>query len=164
MRFRSRDKEMFCSKCGNSVSSKLSFCNNCGNRLSGEPEDKDGTPGKMLDNILTTLFLIVMFGLGILVGLVAVLLGNEVRTEVVTTIVIAYLSVIFGICFTLVRQVPKLIDAKLRGSTYPVAEESLVAPQLKAPNTAQLDEYREPANSVTDHTTRTLEEVPFKRG
>ncbi|MEO7658333.1 MAG: hypothetical protein ABIV48_01855, partial [Pyrinomonadaceae bacterium] len=41
-------------------------------------EDKDGTPGKMLDNILTTLFLVVMFGFGILVGLVAVLLGNDV--------------------------------------------------------------------------------------
>ena len=30
-------------------------------------------------------------------------------------------------------------------------------------NTAQLDEYREPAMSVTERTTRTLENTPLKR-
>lgn len=155
---------MFCSKCGKSLEAGLKFCNACGNRLVGEPEDKDGTPGKMLDNVLTTLFLIVMFGFGILVGLVAVLLGNGVKVEPVVVIVIAYLAAVFGICFTLLRQVPKLIDARLKasglsqepGSTAPVS-------QLKPVTTAQLIEYREPVASVTDHTTRTLEHVPLKR-
>lgn len=153
---------MFCSKCGNSVSQKLKFCNSCGNRLAHEPEDKDGTPGKMLDNILTTIFLVVMFGLGILVGLVAVLLGNAVQTEVVTVIVVAYLLAVFGICFSLVRQVPKLIDAKLRSSGYSGDGDMIVQPQLRPATTAQLDEYREPVASVTDHTTKTLDQVPLR--
>jgi len=42
--------KMFCSKCGNAVSSGLKYCNFCGNKLTGEVEDRDGTPGKMLDN------------------------------------------------------------------------------------------------------------------
>lgn len=114
----------------------------------------------MLDNILTTLFLTVMFGLGILVGLVAVLLGNSVPTNVVTMIVIAYLAAVFGVCFMLVKQVPKLIDAKLRSRQ--ADDNSNGPPELRPITTAQLAEYREPAMSVTDHTTRALDNVPLK--
>ena len=142
---------MFCPKCGNSVNGGLKYCNTCGARLSVEEVDKDGTPGKMLDNVLTTLFLIVMFGMGILVGLVAVLLSNAVATQVVVLIVLAYLAAIFGVCFSLVRQVPKLIDAKLN-----LLKTNLPAVESRP----QLDEYREPAMSVTDKTTRTLDKVP----
>ena len=142
---------MYCPKCGNSVNGGLKYCNTCGERLTAHDEDKDGTPGKMLDNILTTLFLIVMFGMGTLVGLVAVLLSNAVATPVVVLIVLAYLAAIFGVCFSLVRQVPKLIDAKLN-----LLKPTLPAVELRP----QLDEYREPAMSVTEHTTRTLDKVP----
>ncbi len=151
---------MFCPDCGKSVNAKLKYCNGCGSRLTRELDDKDGTPGKMLDNILTTLFLTVMFGLGILVGLVAVLLGNSVPTQVVTLIVIAYLAAVFGICFMLVKQVPKLIDAKLRSRD--ATNEDLAVSQLRPLTTGQLEDYREPAMSVTDHTTRTLDKAPFK--
>ena len=152
---------MYCSKCGNLVTEGLKYCNNCGARLTRELENKEGTPGKMLDKLLTTLFLIVMFGMGILIGLVAVLLGNGQKPEVVTLITVAYLLAIFGICFTLVRQVPKLIDAKLKGwSNEP---EVIRQPQLVSPVTGQLEEYRQPIGSVTDHTTKTLAYVPVKR-
>lgn len=151
---------MYCPSCGKSVNDKLKFCNSCGVQLTREIEDKDGTPGKMLDNILTTLFLVVMFGLGILVGLVAVLLDKEVKSEVVVLIVIAYLAAIFGICFSLARQVPKLIDAKLK--VLSSGAEIRTLQQLPSQTTAQLDEYREPAMSVTDHTTRTLDKVPTR--
>lgn len=152
---------MFCSNCGNSVPNDLNYCNGCGKRLGGDP-DKDGTPGKMLDNVLTTLFLIVMFGFGILVGLIAVLLGNEVKTEVVVVIAIAYLAAVFGICVTLVRQVPKLIDAKLNIINRP--NEYSAPHQLTPRTTAQLEEFREPVMSVTDHTTKILDKVPLKSG
>ncbi len=151
---------MYCPKCGKAVDGGLKYCNGCGERLSKMDEDKDGTPGKMLDNVLTTLFLIVMFGLGILVGLVAVLLDKAVPTQVVTLIVLAYLASVFGICAMLVKQVPKLIDAKLR-ALEPIAPANTPA-QLEPRTTAQLMEHREPTMSVTDHTTRTLDKVPVK--
>lgn len=151
---------MYCPNCGQTANKNLKYCNSCGERLSKAAEiDKDGTPGKMLDNILTTLFLVVMFGFGILVGLVAVLLGNGTKTEVVTVIVIAYLAAIFGICFMLAKQVPKLIDAKLRSTS--TSHESASQPQLQPLTTAQLSDFRQPVASVTDHTTRTLEKVPL---
>ncbi len=152
---------MYCPNCGKDVNAKLKYCSSCGERLSKAAEiDKDGTPGKMLDNVLTTIFLIVMFGLGILVGLVAVLLGNSVEPKFVMFISIAYLAAVFGICYQLLSQVPKLIDAKLR-----VKEtEEAVPPDLQLPprTTNQLEEFREPA-SVIENTTRTLDELRVER-
>ncbi|MBX7054405.1 MAG: zinc ribbon domain-containing protein [Pyrinomonadaceae bacterium] len=153
---------MYCSHCGTTVPNDLRFCKNCGGQLIADDDDKDGKPGKMLDNILTTLFLTVMFGFGILVGLIAVLLGNEVKTEVVVMIVMAYLATLLAISITLVRQVPKLIDAKLNRMIRPAEHTS--AHQLAPRTTAQLDEFREPIMSVTDHTTRILDKVPAKDG
>jgi hypothetical protein len=152
---------MYCSHCGTTVSNDLRFCKNCGGQLIADDDDKDGKPGKMLDNILTTLFLIVMFGMGILVGLVAVLLGNGVTTDVVVIIAVVYLVAVFGICISLVRQVPKLIDARLKGWNN---AEAAAPPLLEPRTTAQLEEFRQPVSSVTDHTTRTLEKVPLERG
>ena len=153
---------MFCPNCGTTVNKKLKYCNSCGERLSKSGEiDKDGMPGKMLDNILTTVFLVVMFGLGILVGLVAVLLGSNVEPKFVVFITIAYLAAVFGICYTLLTQVPKLIDARLKADGF--AEESRQAERLTPLTTAQLEEYREPVMSVTDRTTKTLDKVPIER-
>lgn len=153
---------MFCPNCGTTVNKKLKYCNSCGERLSKSAEiDKDGMPGKMLDNILTTVFLVVMFGLGILVGLVAVLLGSNVEPKFVVFITVAYLAAVFGICYTLLTQVPKLIDARLKANEY--EEESRQAARIAPLTTAQLEEYREPVMSVTDHTTKTLDKVPIER-
>mgnify|MGYP001356981616 CR=1 FL=1 len=150
---------MYCPNCGKSVNQKLKYCNSCGERLSKAAEiDKDGTPGKMLDNVLTTLFLIVMFGLGILVGLVAVLLANDVRIEPVVAITFAYLGAVFGICFLLAKQVPKLIDARLKDNNSIDTARDMA--RLGPTSIANIDEYREPATSVTDRTTKTLDKVP----
>ena len=152
---------MYCPTCGKAVNQNLKYCNSCGERLSKAAEiDRDGTPGKMLDNILTTLFLVVMFGLGILVGLVAVLLGNSVKHDLIVMIVLVWLAAIFGICFTLARHATKLIDYRMRSWDSDSARVDQY--QLPPMTTAQLEEYREPAMSVTDHTTKTLDKVPFK--
>ena len=152
---------MYCPKCGKSVNDGLKYCNSCGVRLTRESMDKDDTPGQMLRYILRTLFAISVFGLGILVGLVAVLLGNDVKPDAVAGLVLAYLLVLFGICFTLIRQVPKLIDANLKGGTNKVNTPS--QQQLPPQATGQLDEYRRPVMSVTDHTTKTLDKVPLAK-
>ncbi len=152
---------MFCPNCGKTVDTSLKYCNGCGERLSKADEiDKDGEPGKMLDNILTTLGVVVLFGLGILIGLVAVLLGNNVDPKFVVVISIGYLAAVFGICYTLLSQVPKLIDAKLKSKLE--LGEYTQPRQLEALTTAQLSEHHEPA-SVTEHTTRTLDKVPVER-
>lgn len=151
---------MFCPNCGKNVDQKLKFCNGCGERLAKATDDLD-SPGKMLDGILETIFWLVVASLGILIGLVAVLLSNNVKPDAVGLIILAYLATIFGISFSLARQVPKLIDAKLR--RWNAESDSTRVSQLPPPTTAQLEEYREPAMSVTDHTTKTLDPVPVDR-
>lgn len=150
---------MFCSNCGKSVDKKLKYCNACGERLGRENDENANSPARMLDDILDTLFWTAVLTLGILIGLVAVLLANNVKSEIFATIVFVYLATVFGICFMLARQIPKLIDARLKA----FGNESGTLPNSLHPasTTAQLNEYREPAMSVTDHTTRTLEKVPF---
>ena len=150
---------MFCPKCGKQVTESLKYCNGCGERLA---KDDDDSPGKMLDGILETLFWTAMLGLGLLIGLVAVLLNKGVTAELVGLIIFGYLATIFGICFYLAKQVPKLIDAKLKafeGSSETPPQQA----QLSAPTTAQLEEYREPAISVVDNTTRSLDRVPLAK-
>ncbi len=150
---------MYCSTCGSLMTAELNYCKNCGSKLV-KAKNTDSTKS-MLDDILTALFLVVMFGLGILVGLVAVLLGNGVNHETVTIIAVFYLVAVFGICYMLLSQVPKLIDAKLKPQRE--TPESYQPPQLAAKTTAQLEEHREPVGSVIENTTRTLDKVELKR-
>ena len=151
---------MYCSSCGSLMNVELNYCKNCGAKLTKVKEEKD-LPKSILDNLLTTLFLVVMFGLGILVGLVAVLLGSGVNHETVTIIAAFYLIAVFGICYMLLSQVPKLIDAKLNPKRE--TPESYQPPQLSSQTTAQLEEHRESIGSVTEHTTRTLDKVETNR-
>lgn len=150
---------MYCPNCGNSLTEGLKYCKGCGTRLVRN-DDKDGTPGKMLNQILETLLWFAIAGLGILVGLVAVLLGRGVPNDVVAILSTFYLFVILVVSFMLVRQIPKLIDARVKAWSN---ENAAPQPQLASRTTAQLEDYREPARSVTEHTTRTLDKVPFEK-
>lgn len=149
---------MFCSACGSTVNDKLNYCNNCGAKLL--KEKAEDTPKSMMDNLLTTLTFVALGGLGILVGLTVALLKNGFQQQGIMVIAFFYLAALFGICFMLLNQLPKLIDAKLDQNRE--TPEGYQAPsQLFAKTTAQLEEHREPA-SVTDHTTRTFDKIPLR--
>ena len=149
---------MYCANCGSLVNEALKYCKNCGGRLIREKEDDSSR--SMLNMLLTVISLIAVFGFGILVALVSVLLRSSVSPEVLVMITLAYLAVLFGISLTLLRQIPKLIDAKLnqKNQTSEISQPA----QIQNRNTAQLEEFREPVLSVTEHTTRTLEKELVK--
>jgi len=151
---------MYCPTCGNSLTDGLKYCNSCGERLRREVDDKDAAPEQLLEKVTTALCVVVVFGLGILVGLVAVMLGSDVKPELVAVLAFGYLATIFGISFMLARQVPKLIDARLR--SWNQAADMRALQPLSSQTTAQLKEYREPVMSVTDHTTKTLDKIPLR--
>jgi len=102
-----------------------------------------------------------VMGLGILVGLVSILLKNEVKTDAIFGVILAYLLTLFGISFSLSRQATKLIDYKIKG--WNTGGNSGVEQISQPRTTAQLEEFREPVMSVTDHTTKTLDKVSLKR-
>ncbi len=145
---------VYCSNCGNEVKTGLNFCNRCGGRISGESiSDAER---------LTVAFAIIgASGFGVLVGLVAILLGNNFPTEGVIITVIVYLATLFGICFLTLRQISQLSHAsKEKEKAYPVSYE---APQIGQANANQLEEAKQAPASVVEDTTRTLNKVPVER-
>ena len=151
---------MYCSKCGNLINDTLKYCKNCGVKLVKDDEKED-KPESILDNLLTTLCFIAIFGFGFLVGLVAILLDKVIASQFVVMIVLIYIAALFGICYMLLSQVPKLIDAKLNKQSE--QGETIQPTQLYAKKTAQLAEPHEPVMSVTENTTRILEKVAIER-
>jgi len=148
---------MFCAACGSAINDKLNYCKNCGAKIA---KDEEETPSSMMSNMLTSTTFIALGGFGILIGLVSVLLKNGFDQKGIMLIAVVYLAALSAICYMLLSQLPKLIDAKLhpkRESAPP--SENYQPPQLFAKTTAQLEEHREPA-SVTDHTTRTFDKIP----
>ena len=139
---------MYCSRCGKQIDDSLKFCNGCGARIKNE----DDSP---LTSLITALIIIGTAGLGILVGLSAVLLDKIPNFGPVLIFGVVYLGVLFGICFMLMRQITKLIDADLGRRGLPEAKQFS---ELPPRSTNQLEEFREPA-SVIDQTTRTLDKI-----
>ena len=148
---------MFCAACGNAINDKLNYCKNCGAKIAKEEEE---TPSSMMSNLLTSLTFVTLGGLGILIGLVSVLLKNGFDQKGIMVIAVAYLAALAGICYMLLSQMPRLIDAKLKPKQAAPTAETYEPPQLFAKTTAQLEEHREPVASVTDRTTRTFDKIP----
>ena len=152
---------MYCERCGKQIDNALNFCNACGAQLKQEKSEQQS----VLNMMITALIVVCTAGLGVLVGLMAILLNNLPNPEPAGILAIFYLATLFGIVFMIMRQVSKLIDAKLKGKETDFEsprrrEEPLV--QLPPKTTAQLEDYRQPA-SVVENTTRTLDEVPLRR-
>lgn len=150
---------MYCAKCGSLINDALKYCKNCGAKI-GKDKEKEKTPKSVIDDLLTTLCFVVLGGLGILIGLVSVLLQNGINQSSVAIVCVFYVASIAAIGYMLLSPLPKLIDANINKN----AERDEPAPpaQLSAPTTAQLQEHREPAASVTEKTTRNLEKIPLK--
>jgi hypothetical protein len=155
---------MYCSRCGNLISEELNFCSRCGERvnkteLAGTSKKKN----EALDTLALTTIFVGVGGLLFLVALVAVLLDNKtLPPQILAIIVIAYLAAWLGVCLKLLSQISKVVDANL-SERKPKEEELSQPARLTAPTTAQLEEHREPVLSVTENTTKTLDEVLVER-
>ena len=149
---------MYCERCGKQIDESLNYCNACGTQLRRE----NPPPRSLTAFMIAALGCTTIIGLIVLVGFVITLLDRVKNPEPVFVFAIAYLAVLFGICFMIMRQVSKLIDADLRKRELPQRPPSPLI-QLPPRSTNQLEDFREPA-SVTDHTTRTLNEVLVEKG
>lgn len=150
---------MYCSKCGNSVNKKLKFCNNCGAKLKNElDEDSSISP---LNSLIGGLIAVSIAGLAILVGLLAVLLDKGVSHPLMLIFAGVYLFVLYSITSKFWSLISKMINTET-GETEQITETAQPF-QISAPDTAQLEAPKQPPASVTDNTTRTLEEIYVER-
>lgn len=145
---------MYCATCGTLVDEKLNFCKSCGAKIQ---KSADSQPKALFDSLLTSLSTVALGGLGILVGLIAILLKKEFDPTGIQIIAVAYLAVLGSITFMLASHIPKVLASK------PAEDERISPvsmPQLSPRTTAQLEEGNfQPAVSVIEETTRSLHSV-----
>ncbi len=139
---------MYCSACGTEIKTGLNYCNRCGARVD-KLTTVEKSPAAVYLSMATGF--VGLGGLGLTVGLIALLLKSGVVIEAVVMLALAFLVAVFAMTFLMLRQITQLTLA------LPARERAFENPQLDSPNTAQLEEPRQPARSVTENTTRTLE-------
>jgi len=147
---------MYCSTCGTLINTELNYCNRCGARVDKLAVSENKS--EALEYLSMATGFVGLGGLGLTVGLIAILLEYNLIPQVVVMLSVAFLATVFGISFLMVRQISQMSNA-----SQPSKKDSFENPQLSSPNTAQLEEPRQPARSVTENTTRTLEEELVKR-
>jgi len=153
---------MYCSSCGVVVAQGLSYCNYCGAKLSGASADEVSKSPQVRPELLVSamagVFILGLVAITMLMGVMKVMLRFE------GGLILGVALVCFLTMLSLEGVFLRLLFSSKRSS-----QESRDTAQLKGGQaTRELDAanaglLREPAPSVTDHTTRTLEPVHQER-
>lgn len=154
---------MYCSTCGVTIAQGLSFCNQCGAKLSVEKGNglEVYSELKAESFLIASMVMVFIFGLGVIMGLVAVL-KNVINLEARQVIPFAILS------FMMLFLIEGVIVWRLtRRDRLAKASAALAAPSEQT--TKGLDPARARAlhegmpPSVTEHTTRAFEPIYSER-
>lgn len=154
---------MFCSSCGKSVSPGLSFCNHCGARVAGKTDDGVGQiPESSFNLLVIALIGVPIVGIGVMIGLLTVMkkelgFGEEMIGVIALMSFILLLIAELGLIW-LLRHHKKMSKGSSEVSklTLPPMPDVI----LKGLPESQMQPIHQPMQSVTEHTTRTLEAVP----
>lgn len=155
---------MFCQSCGTQLTKGLVYCNRCGARVA--PDASPAAQGPPADKLAELMYVLATFTALVAVGGFVfvyylagklMLLGFE-QSRILVTIFFC-LAAAVGVSGMLVGQFSRVLTAFLRSGK----PEEARAPELAGRNTAQIEAPREPASSVTDHTTRTFDAVRQER-
>jgi hypothetical protein len=143
-------KSLYCSNCGSAVSPNLTYCNHCGAKVSGakvvEPE-----------NLLFFITAVFVFGLAAIIGLLAVM--KYVFGPENLGLIIAFTSLSFLVMLAVEGVFIWMLLDRKRGGKETDDIEQFKKQTAKDLGAAQAGMLPEPALSVTEHTTRTLEPV-----
>lgn len=150
---------MYCSHCGSAMADDLNFCKNCGARNERNIASNDG---RLKGLAMSAAAFIGVTGLVGFFFVMRELLDHPLITPGATFfIVCAYLLallIMFGIFIRLSK-----VDRTLWKSGSSRVPTGMRGEYIGPRNTAQLNEPHDMPASVTEHTTRTLEEVPIER-
>lgn len=147
---------MYCSGCGTKVGPELNYCKRCGNRV---PHAESNS---VAENLSQGISYIGGFGLlGFIFG-IYLMTRSGIAAGPVIVISFLYLATLFGICYMILRQTAPFT---LKKKNHPDPELYDAVPQayLSPVTTAQLPDPINSPLSVTENTTRTLDEVPIER-
>src|SRR5574341_2134434 len=152
---------MYCPSCGTETTAGLNYCNRCGTNLTAlmtQPEIIQVSLTRPATRIGIVMTFLTLGGFALLIAgaraLASVIHGND---PLIAVIFMGMLIIMLVDIF-LARQLSKLINAALTGTSRPSSTRIAppnTAPQLPRPTTAPIF----PTSSVTENTTRFLEET-----
>jgi len=153
---------MCCSSCGMPVTPGLSYCNHCGAKLTGAKGDDINKSSEVKpETLVGAIAAVFIFGLAAIIGLMAVL--KHVFNQADNLGLIIFFTLISFLIMLAVESVfIWMLLSRKKG-----AKEARDTARLEKQGAKELSEAKgrvlpEPAVSVTDHTTRTLEPVDMK--
>ena len=148
---------MYCSSCGVAVTPGLSYCNQCGAKLSGAKDDgitKSEVKPETLVGAIVTVFIVGFVAIIFLMMAMKMVFGPENLHLVISFTLLSFLIMLAveGVFIWMLFNRTKS------------PKQSSDSGQRKDQTTQELNETEpralpEPALSITDHTTRTLEKV-----
>jgi hypothetical protein len=149
---------MFCSGCGTQLQTGLVYCSRCGRRVAEELATASWSV-----NPLTLTACIAGVGFFAFMLLIRAMTRSTLPPNLFVPISFVYFGALFGICFMVLKYGHKKSVEPKTDRTLDTGE--LTAPAYLSPvTTAQLEEARDfGIGSVTDATTRTLDEVTIER-
>ncbi len=153
---------MYCSTCGNKIADHLNYCNSCGVRIEKNPLVVSNSSSPQLARALSVIGPIGFIGF---LAVLKILLDNgRLDSGAIGLILVAYLVTLFMICAMIVGHMWKNSgDIRVKHHEPKIPDDYVSPASLRPVNTAQLQESQQTPASVTEHTTRTLEEAPLKR-
>ncbi len=144
---------MFCAGCGTQIQSGLNYCSRCGRRVA-----EDAAAGRPWTNPMVIAGQTAGVGFVAYIFVLLVLSRAGVPPDVFKMVTVFYFLALFGLCFMFLRQA---VSPAHKVST---VKEEVGGPAYISPvTTAQLRAGFETPASVTDHTTRTLDEIPARK-
>ncbi len=154
---------MYCANCGASVAENLNYCKSCGNRIERNPLVMSNSSSHDLSR---TLSLVVVMGVIGFVAVLKIILDNG-RLDMPATVMIlvAFLSALTIISAMIIGHMWKTAgDFRVHPRRNELEDEYVSPRTFRGRNTNQLGEPDlQPVSSVTDSTTKTLDQVPIAR-
>ena len=148
---------MFCSGCGTQIQSGLNYCSRCGRRVAEEEKR-----GRQWTNPLVIAGQTAGVGFVAYIFILFILTRNGAAPNILVPLTFFYFAALFGICFMFLHY-GRSSSAGSDAASSSLAEQSPEPAYLRPVTTSQLEEAREfGIGSVTDATTRTLNEVSIK--
>ena len=153
---------MYCSTCGTPAATGLSFCNRCGNNLDKERGEKKevAVSGYLLSGVV----LVALLGLGIIFGgSIALKKGGDFSNDLVGLFMVLSFAIVGLVELILTRQLSRVLGAGNKqerlnqGTAQPLFQPAQVS--VNEMRATQLRGLAEPIPSVTENTTRTLENL-----
>jgi len=142
---------MFCSSCGAAITPELNYCKRCGIELGGVIKQS----GTEIESLIWAIVAVTVGGIAVLIGLVAVLkevFGDDTRLIGLLSVMSFFLLLIADVSLIW------LLLTRSRTKKKPTQLKEAEAQRLYDAPARELAEPT-PMQSVTEHTTRSLEPV-----